>query len=34
MRNIERLVEESKRGRELLVVIEKWLAARRTTAKT
>jgi hypothetical protein len=34
MRNIERLVEESKRGRELLATIEKWLAARRTSPKT
>lgn len=30
MKNIERLVEESKRGREHLAAIEKWLAARRT----
>jgi hypothetical protein len=34
MRNIERLVEESKRGRELLTTIEKWLAAKRTSPKT
>ncbi len=34
MRNIERLVEESKRGRELLVIMEKWFAARKTTLKT
>jgi hypothetical protein len=30
MKQIERLVEESKRGREHLATIEKWLAGRRT----
>jgi hypothetical protein len=30
MKQIERLVEESTRGREHLAAIEKWLAARRT----
>jgi hypothetical protein len=33
MHQIERLVEESKRGREMLATIEKRLAARRATAK-
>jgi hypothetical protein len=30
MKQIERLVEESKRGREHLAATEKWLAGRRT----
>lgn len=34
LRNIERLVEESKRGREMLATIEKRLAARRTAQKS
>ena len=34
MKQIERLVEESQRGRELLAVMEKWFAARRNAPKT
>jgi hypothetical protein len=34
MKQIERLVEESNRGREHLAAVEKWLAAKRNTAKT
>jgi hypothetical protein len=33
MKNIERLVEESKRGREHLAMVEKWLGAGRNAAK-
>lgn len=34
MKQIERLVEESQRGRELLSVMEKWFAARRNAPRT
>jgi hypothetical protein len=34
MKNIERLVEESQRGRETLATIEKWLVGRRTAPKS
>ncbi len=33
MQQIERLVEESQRGREYLTRVEKWLAAQRNTPK-
>lgn len=34
LKNIERLVEESQRGREHLATIEKWLASRRGAPKS
>ena len=34
MAGIERLVEESKRGRELLAQMQKWFAERQSVAKT
>ena len=34
MAGIERLVEESQRGRELLAQMQKWFAEKQSAAKT